>query len=249
MSSSPPVLELRHLSKSYADVAVLDDVSFTVERAEVVALTGPNGSGKSTLLQCAVGWQTPTAGQVLFEGQPYRESGPETRAAVAAALGSGVDFPGLTVREHLEFTARGHGNADPRAVVDAVLDELELGGVADRFPFVLSQGQRRRMGLAACFVRPHRLLVLDEPEQNLDRRGRAWLADTIRAERRAGVSVLMACHDQELVYQVADSEVEFRLDWNDDDDDDDDGDDGDGDEGDDGDPGDSDEGDPGEGDR
>lgn len=69
--------------------------------------------------------------------------------------------------------------------------------MADRFPFVLSQGQRRRMGLAACFVRPHRLLVLDEPEQNLDRRGRAWLADTIRAERRAGVSVLMACHDQD----------------------------------------------------
>ena len=221
---SPPVLELRRLSKSYGDVLVLADVSFTVERGEVVALTGPNGSGKSTLLQCAVGWQTPTAGEVLFEGQPYRESAPETRAAVAAALGSGADFSGLTVREHLEFTARGHGDADPRALVDDVLGELQLGGVADGFPHVLSQGQRRRMGLAACFVRPHRLLVLDEPEQNLDRRGRAWLADKILSERRAGVSVMMACHDQELVYQVADSEVEFRLDWTDTDEDEDDGD-------------------------
>lgn len=64
--------------------------------------------------------------------------------------------------------ARAHGDADPEALIDSVLADLGLAGVADRFPFALSQGQRRRLGLAACFVRPRKLLVLDEPEQNLD---------------------------------------------------------------------------------
>ena len=210
-----PVLDLRHVGKSYGDTVVLDEVTFTVEPAEVVALTGPNGSGKSTLLQCIIGWELPSTGAVLFEGEPYLERLPQVRAAVAVALGGGADFPGLTVREHLEFMARAHGNADPGPIVAAVLDELALTHLADRFPHAMSQGQRRRLGLAACFVRPRRLLILDEPEQNLDRAGRRWLAERIAAEQRAGVAVLMACHDPTLVAAVADSEVELDFDISD----------------------------------
>jgi ABC-2 type transport system ATP-binding protein len=212
-SQRTPVLELRNVAKSFGDELVVADVSFTVERGEVVALTGPNGSGKSTVLQCAVGWQEPSSGEVLFDGLPYRDQRAETRAAVAVALGAGADFPGLTVREHLELMARAHGDAGPGVLVASVLAELDLSHVAEHFPFALSQGQRRRLGLASCFVRPRRLIVLDEPEQNLDRRGRAWLAERIEDERSAGVAVLMACHDSALVDAVADSEVEFRFDW------------------------------------
>jgi len=217
MTGSPrtPVLELRAVSKAYGDDLVVSDVSFTVEPAEVVTLVGPNGSGKSTVLQCAVGWQLPTSGEVLFDGLPYRDQRAKTRAAVAVALGAGADFPGLTVREHLELMARAHGDGEPGVLVASVLAELDLTPVAEHFPFALSQGQRRRLGLASCLVRPRRLLVLDEPEQNLDRRGRAWLAERLDAERRAGVAVLMACHDAALVDAVADSEVEFRFDWSD----------------------------------
>lgn len=210
-----PVLDLRRVGKSYGDTVVLDDVTFTVEPAEVVALTGPNGSGKSTLLQCIIGWELPSTGEVLFQGEPYLERLPQVRSAVAVALGGGADFPGLTVREHLEFMARAHGNADPGPIVAAVLDELALTHLADRFPHAMSQGQRRRLGLAACFVRPRRLLILDEPEQNLDRAGRRWLAERIAAEQRAGVAVLMACHDPTLVAAVADSEVELDFDISD----------------------------------
>jgi len=212
-----PLLDVRDLGKAYGDVAVLDGVTFTVEPAEVVALTGPNGSGKSTLLKCIAGWEEPSTGVVLFEGGPHVEQLARVRAAVAVALGGGADFPGLTVREHLELMARGHGNADPGPIVAAVLDELELAHMAERFPFALSQGQRRRLGLAACFVRPRRLLVLDEPEQNLDRAGRQWLAERIAAEQRAGVAVLMACHDPALVAAAADAEVELGFDLPDDD--------------------------------
>ena len=136
------------------------------------------------MLQCAVGWQEPSSGEVLFDGLPYRDQRAETRAAVAVALGAGADFPGLTVREHLELMARAHGDAGPGVLVASVLAELDLSHVAEHFPFALSQGQRRRLGLASCFVRPRRLIVLDEPEQNLDRRGRAWLAETDRGRAK-----------------------------------------------------------------
>lgn len=200
-------MDVRGVGKSFGDVVVLADVTFTVERGEVVALTGVNGSGKSTLLRCIVGWDSIDAGQVLFEGTPYDES----RAAVAVGVEPGTDFSDLTVREHLEFMARAHGNNSPDAIVGEVLAELDLTVVAEHFPFALSQGQQRRLGLASCFVRPRRLLILDEPEQNLDVQGRQWLAEKIRAERAAGISVLMACHNPDLIAQVADFEV--TLGW------------------------------------
>jgi ABC-type multidrug transport system ATPase subunit len=206
------VLELRDINKAFGDTPVLVNVSFTVERGEVVALTGPNGSGKSTLLRCLVGWDTPDSGEVLFEGGAYQDRLPAVRAAVALALGVGDEFADLTVREHLEFMARAHGDDSPDTTIDEVLAELGLRELQQRFPFTLSQGQRRRLGLASCFVRPHRLLILDEPEQNLDVQGRHWLAAKLSAERKAGVGVLMACHDGALVAKVADSEVELTGD-------------------------------------
>jgi len=205
------MLDVRGVGKSFGDVVVLADVTFTVEPGEVVALTGVNGSGKSTLLRCIVGWDSFDAGQVLFQGAAYDEGRAAVRAAVAVGVEPGTDFSDLTVREHLEFMARAHGNNTPDAIVGEVLAELDLSVVAEHFPFALSQGQQRRLGLASCFVRPRRLLILDEPEQNLDVQGRQWLAEKIRGERAVGVSVLMACHNPDLIAQVADSEV--TLGW------------------------------------
>lgn len=96
---------------------------------------------------------------------------------------------------------------DERDPADRVLHELRLRPAADRMPATLSSGQRRRLSLAACLVRPRRLLVLDEPEQRLDADGRAWLAGWLRAERASGVAVLFASHDAGLVDGVADRAV------------------------------------------
>jgi ATPase subunit of ABC transporter with duplicated ATPase domains len=74
----------------------------------------------------------------------------------------------------------------------------------DQLPLTLSSGQRRRLALASCFVRPRRLLVLDEPEQRLDTRGREWLAAQLLREKRDGVAILMASHDADLVDATAD---------------------------------------------
>jgi ABC-2 type transport system ATP-binding protein len=168
---------------------------------------GPNGSGKTTLLRCVVGADRPDAGEVLVQGRRADETDPAVRALVAAALDDIDFFPDLSVVEHLELVAYAHGgDAEP---VEEVLTELGLEPARDQLPVTLSSGQRRRLALASCFVRPRRVLILDEPEQRLDVRGRQWLADRLRRERDAGTAVLLASHDPELIDAVVDERIEI----------------------------------------
>ena len=113
-------------------------------------------------------------------------------------------FPDLSVAEHLELMAYTHATPDPVAVVEEMLAALSLDGARDQVPPTLSSGQRRRLALASCFVRPRRLLVLDEPEQRLDALGKQWLTEQLGREKRSGAAVLMASHDPDLVDAVAD---------------------------------------------
>src|SRR5699024_4995773 len=125
------------------------------------------------------------------------------RAEVAVVLDEDSYLPALTVREHLLLTARGHG---VREVSNLVTEQIEAFGLGDRqnaLPTALSSGQRRRLLLAAAFVRPRTLLVLDEPEQRLDSGMRDRLAERLAAEREAGGGVVMATHDPVLVRDVA----------------------------------------------
>lgn len=204
-------MEAVGVSKSFGDVPVLDDVSLAVAPGEVLIVRGVNGTGKSTLLRCLTGWDRFDSGEVLFRGAGCDPASPGFRAAVASGLGGSDAFLDLTVREHLEFMARAHGDAQPDALIAAVIDELALTRVADRFPFALSQGQRRRLGLAACFVRPRELLILDEPEQNLDVHGRGWLAERLLTERAAGVAVIVSTHDPQLTEAIADLVLELSF--------------------------------------
>ncbi|MFF0153381.1 ATP-binding cassette domain-containing protein [Micromonospora sp. NPDC005203] len=200
-------LSVRGLSRNFGDLVVLDDVSFTLPAGRIAVVLGPNGSGKTTLLRCVVGADRPDAGEVLVQGRRADETDPQVRALVAAALDDIDFFPDLSVVEHLELVAYAHGsNAEP---VEEVLAELGLEPARDQLPVTLSSGQRRRLALASCFVRPRRVLILDEPEQRLDVRGRQWLAERLLRERAAGTAVLLASHDPELIDAVVDERIEI----------------------------------------
>lgn len=195
------------LTRRFGPHTVLDNVSFIVAPGQVVALVGPNGAGKSTLLRCVVGADRADAGHVRFAGRPIDESDPWVRAAVAAALDDVDFFPDLSVTEHLELLAFAHGA--PVSAVGRVVSELGLEAARDQLPPSLSAGQRKRLALASCFVRPRHLLALDEPEQRLDAAGRSWLSRRLIEEKAAGTAVLIASHDAELVAAVADARVEL----------------------------------------
>ncbi|WP_328995321.1 ABC transporter ATP-binding protein [Kribbella sp. NBC_01245] len=195
---------LRHL---YADRPVIDGLSFTVEPGAAVALLGPNGAGKTTVLRCVVGSAEPAEGTITLNGTAVDERDPAIRRDVATLLDDLDFFPDLSAAEHLDLLARAHGNADPEAFVDELLVDVGLAAAANQLPGSLSSGQRRRLALATAFVRPRRLLVLDEPEQRLDTAGVRWLGERLIAEKESGTAILFASHDPELVEAVADSTV------------------------------------------
>jgi heme ABC exporter ATP-binding subunit CcmA len=202
------MLSVANLTRRFGERVVLDKISFSVTAGEVCAVIGANGSGKTTLLRCVVGADRPDGGQVRLDGRPMEETDPVTRASVACVLDDVDFFPDLSVGEHLDLLAYAHGGRQADAV-EEVIAELGLADARDQLPATLSSGQRRRLALASCFVRPRRLLVLDEPEQRLDAEGRDWLARALLREREAGTAVLLASHDPELVAAVADSHLEL----------------------------------------
>jgi ABC-type multidrug transport system ATPase subunit len=201
------VLAVKGLTRSFGAHTVLSTVNLSLRAGQICAVVGPNGAGKTTLLRCVAGAIRPDAGEVTLLGEPVDEASPATRAAVASVLDDIDFFPDLSVLEHLELMAYAHATPDPAAVVEEVLEALSLGPARDQLPLTLSSGQRRRLALASCFVRPRRLLVLDEPEQRLDSAGREWLTARLLREKRDGVAVLMASHDPDLIAATADTRL------------------------------------------
>jgi ABC-2 type transport system ATP-binding protein len=203
-TGSPDLLVAEGLSVGHGTAPVCAPVDLRLTAGRAVAVVGPNGSGKSTLLRTLVGLLEPLDGTVTFAGAPVDERSAAFRRDVAAVLDDDAFFVSLTGREHLLLTARGHGVAAAEEVVDAEVEAFGLGERADALPSALSSGQRRRLALAAAFVRPARLLVLDEPERRLDAGMRARLAARLAALRTAGTAVLLASHDADVVAAVAD---------------------------------------------
>jgi ABC-2 type transport system ATP-binding protein len=179
-------------------------VTLALLPGRALAVVGPNGAGKSTVLQTLVGLLPPLEGDSEFDGQPVDERRAQFRRDVVAVLDEDAFFPSLTGREHLLLTARGHGVTDAVDVVDREIEAFGLEERADALPSALSSGQRRRLALAAAFVRPARLMVLDEPERRLDAAMRATLAARLAGRRDDGGAVLFASHDAAVVTAVAD---------------------------------------------
>ena len=198
------LLEVRGLRRRYAEIDVVSGLDLDVDAGEAVALVGSNGTGKSTVLRCVTGADAPTAGTVTLDGQPLDDRTAAVRTALATVMDDLDYFPDLSVVEHLDLFARAHRVADAEAVVDGVLRDVGLVAQAGQLPGTLSSGQRRRLALASAFVRPRRLLVLDEPEQRLDVEGVAWLAQRLTREKAEGTAILMASHEPALVEAVAD---------------------------------------------
>ncbi|MGC3994002.1 MAG: ABC transporter ATP-binding protein [Propionicimonas sp.] len=203
MARKTPVLKVTNLRKAYGPVVIVDGFNLEVAAGEAVALTGRNGAGKSTVLRCLVGADRPDDGTVEVNGTRVSETNPEIRRDVATVIDDLDFFPDLSVVEHLDLLARAHGVPDADAAVDEVLHEVQLVPQSGQLPGTLSSGQRRRLALATAFIRPRKLLILDEPEQRLDTEGVDWLAARLVAERARGLAIVMASHEPTLVSRVA----------------------------------------------
>lgn len=203
------VCKVENLKKAYGPVTIVEGFNLKVQSGQAVALTGRNGAGKSTVLRCLVGAERPDEGSITVLGTAMNETNPEIRRNVATVIDDLDFFPDLSVVEHLDLLARAHGLQDPDDIVDEVLAEVQLVPQASQLPGTLSSGQRRRLALATAFVRPRRLLVLDEPEQRLDVEGVEWLGKRLRADMSDGLAIVLASHEPSLLKAI--NARELRL--------------------------------------
>jgi NitT/TauT family transport system ATP-binding protein len=171
-------LEFRGVTKAFPTAsggrtAVLEDVSFEIGTGEFVCLIGPSGCGKSTILNLLAGLETPDAGQVLMDGQPVGEPGPDR----ALLFQDPALFPWLSVRANVEYALKMPGLRRDvvRATADAWLEKVHLRGFQDAQPHELSGGMRQRVALARALACQPGVLLADEPFGSLDAQSREIL--------------------------------------------------------------------------
>ena len=188
-------LEASGLTIGYPGRVICGPINLRLSPGAGLGIIGANGSGKSTLIRTILGHLMPVEGSIVFQGLPVDESSAHFRRTVAVQVTDGSFFEELTVREHLEMVARGHGLQDWGQAVQAELDFFEIIAVADHLPGELSSGQRRKLLLAASLIRPAELLIIDEPEQRLDLRIRQKLYHRLAELRSTGTALLAVTHD------------------------------------------------------
>jgi iron(III) transport system ATP-binding protein len=207
-----PDIRIEHVSKSFSGTKVLDDVTFTVREKELVTLLGPSGCGKTTTLLSIAGFQTPDAGRIgcgpeIFFDRAARIDVPAERRNLGMVFQSYAIWPHMTVAQNLAFPLRIRrmSKAAIRARVAEVLDLVELGPLARRYPHQLSGGQQQRVALARAIAYSPAVLLLDEPFSNLDaklrERARDWLREL---QHTLGLTTVFVTHDQDEALSMSD---------------------------------------------
>ena len=205
----PALIELQHCRRTYDNgrIVALDDISTSVGRGELVAVTGPSGSGKSTFLDVMCGLEEPDRGTVLFNGTAMRG-----RAAWAKVRAAHIGFvfqsffliPSLTVSENVELAMLGGeaGRSARRQRVRELLVRLGLGERMAQYPLQLSGGQRQRVAIARALSNDPEMIVADEPTGSLDSHASrdiiALLTDLHAAQ---GKTVVVVTHDHAIAAQ------------------------------------------------
>ncbi len=189
---------LEGVTKRFDETLAVDDVSLTVEPGETVGLVGPSGCGKTTTLRTVAGFETPSEGRVLFDGEEVTHVPPEQRN-VGLVFQSYALFDNMTVKENVEFglKMRGMPEAERADRAAEMLELLDIGGMGDRDPTTLSGGQQQRVGLARALAIEPRVLLLDEPMTGLDAKLKTRLQEEIGSLlEEIDVTSLYVTHDQ-----------------------------------------------------
>lgn len=190
-------LSCRDVVKEYDGLPALAGVDLEVRRGERVVLIGANGSGKTTLIRIVAGLLEPGGGEVRVLGAACGSM--EARSVTAYIPDSPVLYDDLSVMEHLEYTARLFGASEWRPKAEELLERLGLADRADDLPARFSRGLRQKTAAALAFVRPFRLLLVDEPFVGLDAPGREAVVSLVEESASDGAAVVVATHQPDYV--------------------------------------------------
>lgn len=206
------ILEVSHLTKIYGKgenaVKALDDVSFTVEKGEFVAITGPSGSGKSTLLHIIGGVDAPTGGNVTIEGTDIYKLN-ETKLAIFRRRQIGLIYqfynliPVLDVLENMTLPLLLDGQKPDQDYVSELVKTLGLDSRIHHLPNQLSGGQQQRVSIGRALMTHPALVLADEPTGNLDRKNSREIVELLKySNRRYRQTLIVITHDESIALQA-----------------------------------------------
>ncbi len=199
-------LDVRNLTKTFGTTTVVKGVSFAFDKGEFISLLGPSGCGKTTILRMIAGFETPTSGSILVDGQDITTLKPNQRQ-LGMVFQAYALFPNLNVGDNIGFGLKiaGMPTEERRARVDEMLKLIGLPGFEKRYPYEMSGGQQQRVALARAIAPRPRMLLLDEPLSALDAKIRVSLREEIRAiQLDLGITTVFVTHDQEEALSISD---------------------------------------------
>jgi len=203
-----PLMEIESLTKHFGAIRAVDDVTFSVERGEVLGFLGPNGAGKSTTMKIIAGFLSPSSGSVRVAGVDVRRKPREAQRRLGYLPEGSPLYGDMTPEGFLDFVARARemGARERRRAVDEVIDRLRLGEVLRRRIDTLSKGFRRRVGVAQAILHDPEVLILDEPTDGLDPNQKQEVRALIRA-MSGTKAIIISTHILEEVDTVCDRAI------------------------------------------
>ena len=215
-------LEIRRLKKSFGELEVLRDISFDVERGDVIAVIGSSGSGKSTLLRCLIDLEEVDGGDVVLDGTPYITAGQyprdaSLRRALTGKMGMVFQsfnlFPHMTVEENLmkPYLMTTPGASDAGEKCRVLLEKVGLSDKAKVYPSKLSGGQKQRVAIARALMKSPEIMLFDEPTSALDPQLTGEVLAIMRQLAQEHMTMLVVTHEMSFARDAA-TRVAFMKD-------------------------------------